>query len=76
MHFKLFILFAFRDGRFSRSSYDRTGYQLSLQINWALKELNKLNNMIYAVDVTNQTEMNSHNSICQQYVSCTVTSIF
>ena len=29
-------------------------------------ELNKLNNMICAIDVTNETEMNSHNSTCQQ----------
>ena len=66
MHLKLFTLFAFRDGKFSRSSYDRTGYQFSLRTNWALMELNKLNNMICAIDVTNETEMNSHNNICQQ----------
>ena len=66
MHLKLFTLFAFRDGRFSRSSYDRTGYQFSLRTNWALMELNKLNNMICAIDVINETEMNSHNSTCQQ----------
>lgn len=49
MHLKLFTLFSFREERFSRSSYDRTGYQISLPTDWALIELNKLDNMIFAM---------------------------
>lgn len=49
MHLKLFTSFSFREERLSRSSYDRTGYQISLPTDWALIELNKLDNMIFAM---------------------------
>ena len=54
MHLKLFTSVTFREERFPRGSYDRTGYPFSLPINWALMELNKLNNMIYAVSQMKQ----------------------
>ena len=44
------IYFIFLRGRkISRGSYDRTGYQISFPSDWALIELNKLDNMIFAM---------------------------
>ena len=44
------VYFIFLRGRkISRGSYDRTGYQISLPSDWALIELNKLDNKIFAM---------------------------